>query len=178
MLALPLQNRFTMSGTERTGNPVASGLIQPGARLPPLQLEHAGEPLRLDAPELGALALLFVRSQALDAARAYVESWERKRADLMFWLGRPILVTDGKPPESKLTTAATSSSDWNALGIKPEDSALIITDRWSVVYVAQCTRTFTDLPSVGEVEEWLRYLATQCPECGVIDEPGYGEWTP
>ncbi|MGQ0814860.1 MAG: hypothetical protein ACT4O1_10400 [Gemmatimonadota bacterium] len=45
-----------------------------------------------------------------------------------------------------------------------------------MVYFAKETTTFTDLPSAIEVEEWLRYLATQCPECGVMDEPGRGEW--
>ncbi|MGH7462112.1 MAG: hypothetical protein ACREMA_13960 [Longimicrobiales bacterium] len=147
-------------------------------RLPPLQLEHAGEPVRLDAPELGALALLFVRTPLLPAARAYIESWEQKRTDLMFWLGRPILISDGELPGGQLTTAMAPASAWEALGIGPHDGALIITDRWSVIYVARSTRTFSDLPPVTEVEEWLRYLATQCPECGVIDEPGYGEWTP
>jgi hypothetical protein len=29
-----------------------------------------------------------------------------------------------------------------------------------------------------EIEEWMKFLATQCPECGVIDEPGHGEWAP
>src|SRR5262245_42359119 len=71
-----------MSGPDRTENPATGGLIQQGTRLPALHLEHAGESLRLDAPELGALALLFVRSAAWPAARSYVESWERKRKDM------------------------------------------------------------------------------------------------
>ena len=153
-------------------------LIEPGMRLPTLQLEQAGQPVRLDAPELGALALLFVRSQFLQAARAYIESWEQKQSDLKFWLGRPFLISDGDLPATQLSTVFAPESAWEALGIGPDDNALIITDRWSVVYVARRGRAITDLPPVPEVEDWLRYLATQCPECGVIDEPGYGEWAP
>src|SRR5262245_48032018 len=154
-------------------------LIQPGARLPPMQIETAdGRVESLDAPERGSPALLFVRAEAQEVARSYLESWERALPDLMSWYGRPLLVTESAPPDTHIPWVIARAQDWTHLGIEAHANALIIADRWSMVYFAQQTMTFTDLPGATEVEQWLRYLATQCPECGVIDEPGYGEWAP
>src|SRR5262245_27938537 len=157
-------------------------LIQPGARLPPMQIEFAdGRVEPLDAPERGSPALLFVRAETVEVARSYLDSWARKLPDLSSWYGRPMLVTETAPADTAIPAVPwviARADDWTRLGIEPRANALIIADRWGVVYFAQKTMTFTDLPAVSEVEQWLRYLATQCPECGVIDEPGYGEWAP
>jgi hypothetical protein len=154
-------------------------LIRPGARLPPLQIETAdGRVESLEAPERGSPALLFVRTEAREVARGYLESWERALPDLVSWYGRPLLVTDSVPSDTDIPWVIARDQDWRKLGIEPRANALIIADRWGIVYFAQTTMTFRDLPSSSEVELWLRYLATQCPECGVIDEPGYGEWAP
>jgi hypothetical protein len=154
-------------------------LIQPGARLPRLRLEAAdGKVEVLDAPERGSPALLFVRDKALEVARPYIATWERVLSDLTSWYGRPLLITESATGETRIPSASATADDWLQLGIAEHAYALIIADRWGVVYFAQETTNFGDLPSAAEVEQWLRYLATQCPECGVIDEPGYGEWAP
>lgn len=65
-----------------------------------------------------------------------------------------------------------ATEDW-----APEDEAgVVIADRYGVVYHAAHGRSAADLPDTDEVVDWLRYLATQCPECGVPDEPGLGEF--
>jgi hypothetical protein len=157
----------------------ASTLIERGARLPPLQLlSKNGNVLNLDAPELGSPALLFVRDRALEVARPYITSWEEHFEDLRGWYGRPLLITETAEPNSSLPHAHIAADQWSTLGIEPEACALIIADRWGLVYDSRQTVDFSDLPNVAEVEEWLRFLATQCPECGVPDEPGYGEWAP
>lgn len=98
-------------------------------------------------------------------------------ADLRHWYGRPFLVTETARPASALPSARLEPDGWSALGLGAGQSALIIADRWGLVYFAAQTTGFTDLPDADEVEDWLRYLATQCPECGVPDEPGHGEWS-
>ena len=35
-----------------------------------------------------------------------------------------------------------------------------------------------DLPDAAALEEWFRFLATACPECGVIDDPVWSGPTP
>lgn len=62
-------------------------------------------------------------------------------------------------------------------GVDEGVAALIVADRWGQIYAVERARTERELPGPREIEEWLRYLATQCPECGVPDEPGRGEWS-
>lgn len=50
--------------------------------------------------------------------------------------------------------------------------SVVIVDRYGQVWF----ESETELPDAREIEEWTKFLATQCPECGVPDEPGYGEW--
>ena len=161
------------------GNPAASSFIQPGERLPELQLSGAQrEDLRLPAPELGSPALLFVRDAVLDRDADCIRSWEEQLPELTVWYGRPIVITETRQLAAALPVARAAPDAWNALGIEPGACALIIADRWGMIYLARQARRLADLPDVRATLEWLRFLATQCPECGVIDEPGYGEWAP
>lgn len=134
--------------------------------------------IRLRAPELGSLVLLLVRDDALKRADPYIEALEQHMPEMRDWSGRPLLVTERASVNRSVPAARLDPGGWRALGIDEGRSALIIADRWGLVYFAQHTTTFEDLPSATEIEEWIRYLATQCPECGVPDEPGYGEWAP
>jgi hypothetical protein len=133
-------------------------------------------PLR--APQQGSRVLLFVRDAALGGARSYISALEARVEELREWYGSALLVTERAVPETTIPRARAAADAWAALGIPEGESALIIADRWGDVYSAQHSRSFGDLPSTDQIEEWIRFLAMQCPECGVIDEPGYGEWTP
>jgi hypothetical protein len=146
-------------------------------RLPALRLQGPSGPIGLRAPERGSLILLLVRDQTLDRARPYIASLTARVRDLADFDGRPLLVTEAATPDTDLASANLPTDQWRALGIGDGSSALIIADRWGAVYFTQQFTTVADLPSVAEVEAWIRYLATQCPECGVPDEPGHGEWS-
>ena len=147
-------------------------------RLPALTLRgpHGDVPLR--SPQQGSRVLLLVRDEALDRARPYIGALERSLAELREWNGSALLVTERAVADTALPAARAEPETWVALGIREGESALIIADRWGDVYSSQQSRSFADLPSTEQIEEWIRFLAMQCPECGVIDEPGYGEWTP
>jgi hypothetical protein len=147
----------------------------PLERLPRLQLTGPSGTLRLHAPELGAPVVLLVRNESLERARPYIRALAESLRELRDWDGRPLLITERDAGVTQLPAAVATRAVWDELSI--EDSALIIADRWGVVYFMQETTTFDDLPSADEVVVWVRYLAMQCPECGVIDEPGYGEWS-
>lgn len=83
------------------------------------------------------------------------------------------------------------------LGLEEAGTVLLIADRWGEIYHAAARAGSASDPSSGEpppdegaetpaeaaplpspaaIIEWLKYLTTQCPECGVIDAPGYGAW--
>lgn len=54
----------------------------------------------------------------------------------------------------------------------------VIADRYGQVYDVTAASDAADLPSSRELEEWFKFLATACPECGVIDDPLPRDWTP
>lgn len=143
-------------------------------RLPALELSGPAGAVTLQPRE--SVVLLLVRDAALPRARKYIADLEACLRDLRVWDAQLILVTEKEEIESELLSAKTSSAMWKLLSVDDGRSALIIADRWGVVYFAQQTDTFADLPAPERIEEWVRFLATQCPECGVIDEPGHGEW--
>ncbi|HEX7067354.1 MAG TPA: hypothetical protein VF295_04055 [Candidatus Limnocylindria bacterium] len=56
-----------------------------------------------------------------------------------------------------------------------ETHRLLILDRYGQVYAIHDAATTEELPDADALEEWFRFLATACPECGVIDDPSrYG----
>lgn len=55
---------------------------------------------------------------------------------------------------------------------------VVVIDRYGQVYEAATADDSSDLPSAHALEEWFRFLATACPECGVLDDPRSRDWTP
>jgi hypothetical protein len=58
------------------------------------------------------------------------------------------------------------------------DHRLVIVDRYGQVYDAVGATDAASLPDARALEEWFRFLATACPECGVLDDPRPREWVP
>jgi hypothetical protein len=98
------------------------------------------------ARRIDATALLAPGSGPLDR---YVEELERRTNDFAGWDGRTVQLTpDGASAHR-----------------------LLILDRYGQVYATFDAAEAVDLPSPDDLEEWFRFLATACPECGVIDDP-------
>lgn len=57
------------------------------------------------------------------------------------------------------------------VGLAEGSAGLLIADRYGQLYARWDARDPGGLPSPPAVEEWTRFLATQCPECGVLDQP-------
>ena len=82
-------------------------------------------------------------------ASAYRASLERARDDFAAWDGRVrVLEPDGEPLHR-----------------------LLVVDRYRQVYAVEDSRSSVDLPDAAALSEWFRFLATACPECGVLDDP-------
>lgn len=101
---------------------------------------------RPTARRIDATALLLPGTGDLDA---YRRSLEARSDDFGAWDGR--------------------------LVVKRADGAarhrLLIVDRYGQVYAVHEATDPADLPDADALEEWFRFLATACPECGVIDDP-------
>ena len=77
---------------------------------------------------------------------------------------------------ASLDSAADAFAAWDGIVVTIEagDEAthrLLIVDRYRQVYAVYDSADPDGLPSTHEVEEWFRFLATACPECGVLDDP-------
>jgi hypothetical protein len=94
---------------------------------------------------LEATALLLPGRQQTDA---YLDSLSSRARDFEAWDGAiAVLEPDGLP-----------------------DHRLLIVDRYAQVYAVHERSDAADLPDADALEEWFRFLATACPECGVIDD--------
>jgi hypothetical protein len=100
---------------------------------------------RRRARRLDATALLLPGRQE---THAYLDSLSSRAKDFEAWDGAvAVLEPDGQP-----------------------DHRLLIVDRYSQVYAIHESQDAADLPDADALEEWFRFLATACPECGVIDD--------
>jgi hypothetical protein len=77
---------------------------------------------------------------------------------------------------AKLTSAAQEFAGWDGVvsTTDADDEAthrLLVVDRYRQVYAVYEAASPDGLPGASELEEWFRFLATACPECGVIDDP-------
>lgn len=106
------------------------------------------------------------RTRTLDAAAFVVPgagdlgAYERDLADwqaeLAAWDGRIVrLEPDGDPRH-----------------------LVVVVDRYGQVYETTSADDASHLPGGAALAEWFRFLATACPECGVIDDPRPRDFTP
>jgi hypothetical protein len=158
-----------------------------GDRLPPLVLPAApeGEPRDLRAPSRDALVLLLL-PRRYDAWTGYLDGLARAAGEIEHWYARVrVVVAGGLEPATelhgqlrgRLTVLADAGQEaFRRMGMTPGGAALVIADRYGQIYEVVEAGAPGELPLAGEIEEWTKFLATQCPECGVIDEPGHGEW--
>ena len=107
-------------------------------------------PTRLLGPararRLDATALIVPGTGSLDG---YLGTLEADRTEFTAWDGHVVLAEpDGEPAHR-----------------------LLVVDRYRQVYAVHDAAEPTELPDPDALAEWFRFLATACPECGVIDDP-------
>lgn len=120
-------------------------------RSPLLRTARVGDQLppsivdRSKARRLDATALLV---PGAGGAAAYIGGLEGHADDFAAWDGRVVVAEpDGEAAHR-----------------------LLVVDRYGQVYAAHDEADVASLPTPHDLEEWFRFLATACPECGVLDE--------
>ena len=97
------------------------------------------------------------------------------------------LVLPGTAPLDAYRAAISAATDdfaaWDGrvTFLEPDgvsEHRVLIVDRYGQVYAAVDAADASGLPDVAALEEWFRFLATACPECGVIDDPLARDWVP
>lgn len=108
---------------------------------------------RTSARRIEATAVIVPGQASLDA---YERLLAERSGDFAAWDGRiVILEPDGRAAHR-----------------------LAIIDRYGQVYAVTDAPDAVDLPDAAALEEWFRFLATACPECGVLDDPIGRGWVP
>ena len=82
-----------------------------------------------------------------------------------------------------LEAAADEFAGWDGrVEVLPVDGEtehrLAIVDRYGQVYAVHDALDAAELPAATDLSEWFRFLATACPECGVLDDALLGGPTP
>jgi hypothetical protein len=77
---------------------------------------------------------------------------------------------------AELESFGRAFADWDGRVhvVEPDGAAshrLLVVDRYRQVYAVHDATAADALPGPEELSEWFRFLATACPECGVIDDP-------
>jgi hypothetical protein len=125
----------------------------------------------------GPRALVTLHSAACRECRHYLHVDLASGADqLAEWGGRLAAVVPGQVGSAN-ELAETTLEAMQVLG-DPEGklatgrAMVVITDEWGEVCFVADAGAGHDLPILGEIEDWVRFLAIQCPEC----EGPEGEW--
>lgn len=161
--------------------------LAPGDRLPRVKLPRAGGgTVTLRDPARGAVVVAYLARPSDPDAREYVAALRAMESEFRQWYGRAVVVagtdaggTADVSTDERMGTPVVPDPGGEVrrtLGIQEGGTALFIADRWGQLYGAWRGVAADELPEMEEIVEWLRFLATQCPECGVPDEAGAGEW--
>jgi len=142
-----------------------------GAFLPYWELPAApGRSVALRPRGREATVVMRVHSAACAECRRYLAEVATAASDLAAWDGRVIPLVPGPLGEAEALRGALAlpfAVASEALDQAPlvDGVGVIIADRYGQVYDVLEARTGHDvLPAPRELEEWLRFLATQCPE--------------
>jgi hypothetical protein len=117
---------------------------------------RVGDLLRLDRPRPRRVDAAAVLIPGHERADDYVRRLQERSNEFAAWDGRVMV----------------AEADGVAV------HRLLIVDRYGQIYAVHDEQRSTDLPDADALEEWFRFLATACPECGVLDDPVLSGPTP
>jgi hypothetical protein len=160
---------------------MAPSRLERGALLPaaPLASIPDGRAIELRGGR-GPIVVFLPHSPDCAGCAAYVRDLAARADALGSWGARVMIVVRarvGRASELRESAAGRLlllEDRSGALGARldPGAAALLIADEWGEVYHAAGAGLAHELPAPGEIEEWVRFIAIQCPEC----EGPEGEW--
>jgi hypothetical protein len=142
-----------------------SDLINPPRKVPELTLHTAhGERCGLKPRGHGSAVLLFLHA---DCARCetFVSALASERKEIASWNGDVRIVSCAAAHSDTPFEVLLDEGSRAARALAIEAPAILIVDRWGEIHEsAEGGEDHAFLPVVSVVE-WVRHLATQCPEC-------------
>lgn len=160
---------------------VANSPLPIGSRLPPLVSRVDSGEFHWRDPSKGATVAVFLDSGDRDSDLEYLTSLADSAKEFGYWDGRLVVVgpglgsgpefSRGRDRAGSLSYVTEANGEVEGCGVHGGESALLIADRWGQVYYGARGPSVESLPAPTEISEWLQFMATQCPECGVPDRP-------
>jgi hypothetical protein len=117
-----------------------------------------------------SLVLVFPHQKPCVQCQRYLDELSRESPEFASWDSQLVLIVTGRESAGLLRgksafrlirdpqTRLLATAGILAPGI-------VIVDQWRDIQHAQAAGTEHAFPTVQEVLSWVRYLATQCPEC-------------
>ena len=142
-----------------------SDLINPPRRVPDLALEtSSGERGTLKPSSHGSLVLLFL-SDDCTGCDEWLSRFAAAMPEIESWKGEVRVVVPSLPGRESSFKTLIDRESKAASAIAVEPPAVVIVDQWGEIHeAAEAGEAHAFLP-LESIVEWVRYLATQCPEC-------------
>ena len=134
--------------------------------LPDIALpDRSGAPRRVRATGDRSVVLILAHG-GCGACRAWLERLEEQKDEITGWKGELKVVgpsAEEEPPYAFTQLVDPEERLANALGVVVP--AVVVADQWGGIHeAAEAGEEHAFLP-IESVVEWIRYLATECPEC-------------
>ena len=124
-------------------------------------------PLRSRGRE--AVVLVQVHDAACHQCRRYLAELSAGGIDLVWWQGRVVVVVPGTLADASALRPSVDPSfvvvsDEDRRAVLGDGATVVIADRYGQIYHVGSAGSVHTLPTPRELEEWLKFLAIQCPE--------------
>ncbi|HEY0591633.1 MAG TPA: hypothetical protein VGE86_05230 [Thermoanaerobaculia bacterium] len=137
-----------------------SDLINPRRMLPDVTLPDSGGAARRVRARGDRSVLLALVHGGCEECRAWVAKLADEGAEIMAWRGE-VKVVAPRVAEYPFPVLLDADARLAAL-VGVAVPAVVIADQWGAIHEATEGHEFIPIESVVE---WIRYLATECPEC-------------
>ncbi len=136
--------------------------------LPDVELPVAGSRARVPLRPSGLKTTVVFSMHAAGCAgcQEYLDRLAGSAAEFDVWDGRLIVIAPGGAADAaRVRTAFGKVLADEALQVaRPGSASVIVADRYGQVFSAAHAAATHDLPGPREIEEWLKFLGTLCPE--------------
>jgi hypothetical protein len=114
-------------------------------------------------PASGATTVMVgVHSTACEGCRRYVDGLAASAPEFLAWDARLVIVVPG--PGRFHARFGTVLADAGRRICSPEDAAVVVADRYGQIFDESHAGGGHGLPEPRQLEEWLKFLGTLCPE--------------
>jgi hypothetical protein len=141
---------------------VVGGLL-PDVNLP---LVPNGDPINVRESWGKTTVLVMVHSPDCSRCQHYVDGLAPAADEFKIWDGRLLIVVPAAPSEAVRARAPFGQvvADEYARLAAAGSASVIVADRYGQIFYSSYAAASHELPPARDLEEWLKYLGTMCPE--------------